>query len=400
MSKRKKDPLLSEFLDGVKNMNDFESMMGDLYKQGIQHLLQSEMSHFLGYDKNDPNGHNSGNSRNGSSYKKLKTSKGEIDLDVPRDRNGEFQPIIVPKGQSTTEKIESVIVGLYARGMSTADITQQIQDIYGLDVSKSFISEVTTKMTGHIESWQNRPLESIYCMLWMDCIVVKVRQDNRIVNKSIYIALGLKDNGLKEVLGLWIHESETASFWMRVLNELKERGVERILIASTDNLAGFVSAIEATFPDTICQLCIVHQIRNSIKYVPWKDRKPFLKDLKTVYGAVNIEQAAQHFEAFKLKWNDKYAYSIKSWENNWQYLTSFFDFPKEIRKIMYTTNTIEALNRGIRKFTKTKSVFPNDRAAIKSIFLAIDQIQTKWTMPVRNWGLVINQLMIKFDLNL
>jgi transposase-like protein len=255
-------------------------------------------------------------------------------------------------------------------------------------------------MTGHIESWQNRPLESTYCMLWMDCIVVKVRQDHRIVNKSIYIVLGLKDNGLKEVLGLWIHEAESASFWMTVLNELKERGVENILIACTDNLAGFVSAIEATFPHTICQLCVVHQIRNSIKYVQWKDRKSFLKDLKTVYGAVNIDQAAQHFEAFKLKWNDKYAYSIKSWESNWQYLTSFFDFPKEIRKIMYTTNTIEALNRGIRKFTKTKSVFPNDRAAIKSIFLAIDQIQRKWTMPVRNWGLVINQLMIKFDLNL
>ncbi|MEE9373680.1 MAG: IS256 family transposase [Saprospiraceae bacterium] len=287
---------------------------------------------------------------------------------------------------------------MYSRGMSTADITEQIKDIYGLQVSKSFISDVTNKMTGHIESWQNRPLETIYYMVWMDCIVVKVREENWIVKKSVYIVLGLNETGHKDILGLWISNTESAAFWLSVLNDLKARGVERLLIACTDNLTGFTEAIEATYPDTVCQLCVVHQIRNSIKFVPWKDRKEFLKDLKLVYSAVNLEAAKVAFEKFKSKWNNKYAYAIKSWENNWNYLTNFFDFPQEIRKIMYTTNTIEGLNRGIRKYIKTKSVFPNEKSALKSIFLSIEQIQKKWTHPIRNWNLVLNQLMIKFDL--
>lgn len=385
-------------LDGVKSLNDFESVMSSLYKQGIQHLLESEMSHFLGYNKHQKGAVESANSRNGTFPKNLKTSEGKIQIDVPRDRNGEFQPNVVPKGQSTTLKIEKVITGLYARGMTTADITEQIKDIYGLDVSKSFVSDITTKMTGHIESWQNRPLESMYCLLWMDCIVVKVRQDHKIIKKSIYIVIGLKDTGHKDVLGLWIQENESASFWLNVLNDLKARGVEKVLIACTDNLTGFVEAIEATFPHTVCQLCVVHQIRNSIKFVPWKDRKAFLKDLKLVYGAVNLKQAKAAFEDFKNTWSKKYAYAIRSWENNWQYLTNFYDFPQELRKIMYTTNTIEGVNRAIRKYTKTKSIFPNDAAAMKSIFLAVDQIQNKWSMPIRNWNLVLNQLMIKFDM--
>ena len=396
--KKETKPDLKSLLDGVENMADFESVMSDLYKQGISHLLESEMSHFLGYDKHDPNGYNTGNSRNGHSSKKVRTSKGEFRVEVPRDRNGDFDPKILPKGQSTTEKIEQVILGLYSRGMSTADITEQIQDIYGLEVSKSFISDVTNKMTAHITEWQNRPLESIYYMVWLDCLVVKVRDANKIVNKSVYIVLGLNETGHKDVLGLWIANSESASFWMNVLNDLKARGVDRMLIACTDNLTGFTDAIQATFPDTVCQLCVVHQIRNSIKFVPWKDRKEFLKDLKTVYSAVNLEAAQLAFDEFKSKWNNKYAYAIKSWENNWHYLTNFFDFPQEIRKIMYTTNIIEGLNRGIRKYIKTKSIFPNEKSAIKSIYLAIEQIQKKWTMPVRNWNLVLNQLMIKFDL--
>ncbi len=232
----------------------------------------------------------------------------------------------------------------------------------------------------------------------MDCIVVKVREDKRIVKKSIYIVIGLKESGHKEILGLWINNNESASFWLSVLNDLKARGVETILIVCTDNLTGFTDAIEATFPDTVCQLCVVHQIRNSIKFVSWKDRKIFLKDLKDVYGAVNIQTAQNAFDAFKTKWNPKYAYAIKSWENNWQYLTSFFDYPQELRRIMYTTNTIESLNRAIRKYTKTKAIFPNEKAAIKSIYLAIDQVQFKWTMPIRDWNIVLTQLMIKFDL--
>ncbi len=389
---------LSEMLKEVRTMTDFDSVMGSIYKQGIEHLLKSEMSHFLGYEKHAIEGINSGNSRNGFTKKRLKTDKGRIVIDVPRARNETFDPIILPKGRSTTEKIEQVIVGLYARGMSTADITNQIQEIYGLNVSKSFISDITTKMTGHIESWQNRPLESLYCILWMDCIVVKVRQDHKIIKKSIYIVLGLKDTGHKEVLGLWINNSESASFWMAVLNDLKARGVQRVLIACTDNLTGFVEAIEATYPEAVCQLCVVHQIRNSIKFVPWKDRKAFLKDLKMVYGAINLKDGEHQFEAFKQTWGNKYGYAIKSWETNWTYLTNFFDYPQELRKIMYTTNTIEGLNRGIRKYTKNKVIFPTENAALKSVFLAIDQIESKWTMPVRNWNIVLNQLMIKFDL--
>lgn len=399
MSKDISNLKFDNLLKGVKTMTDFESVMGGLYKQGIQHLLESEMSHFLGYDRHDPKGYHSGNSRNGTSHKSLKSSEGQIDIEVPRDRNSEFEPRIVPKGQSTTAKIEQVILGLYSRGMSTSDITEQIQDIYGLDISKSFISDITTKMTGHIEEWQNRPLESLYCLMWMDCIVVKVREDKKIVKKSFYIVIGLKESGHKEVLGLWVNNTESAAFWLYVLNDLKARGVERVLIACTDNLTGFTEAIEATFPDTVCQLCVVHQIRNSIKFVPWKDRKAFLKDLKEVYAAVNIDEALIKFDSFKLKWESKYGYAIKSWQKNWEYLTKFYDYPQELRKIMYTTNTIEGLNRGIRKYIKTKSVFPNEKAAIKSVFLAIDQIQSKWTLPIRNWNLVINQLMIKFDLD-
>ncbi|NER25986.1 MAG: IS256 family transposase, partial [Symploca sp. SIO1C2] len=389
MSKDKNNLNFNGLLEGVKTLDDFETVMSSLYKQGIQHLLDSEMSHFLGYDKHKKKDLDTSNSRNGYYPKTLNTSEGKVVVDIPRDRKGEFIPQVVPKGQTTTQKIEQVITGLYARGMTTSDITEQIKDIYGLDVSKSFISDITTKMTVHIEAWQSRPLEALYCLMWMDCIRVKVRQDNRIINKSVYIVIGLNESGHKDVLGLWIQDTESAAFWLNVLNDLKARGVERVLIACTDNLTGFTDAIEASFPSTICQLCLVHQIRNSIKFVPWKDRKAFLKDLKLVYGAINLKQAKLAFEEFKGKWRSKYAYAIGSWEKNWDYLTSFFEFPVELRKIMYTTNTIEGLNRAIRKYTKTKSIYPNDRAAIKSIFLAIEQIQKKWSMPIRHWNLLV-----------
>lgn len=329
MSKETTDLNFDKLFKGVKNLTEFDSVMDKMYKEGIQHLLQSEMSHFLGYDKHDTAGNNSGNSRNGVSTKKLKSSSGNIEIEVPRDRNSKFEPLVVPKGKTTTQKIEKVITELYSRGMSTDDITHQIEEIYGLEVSRSFISSITNKMLVHIEQWQNRLLEALYYVLWLDCIVVKVREDGRIVKKSIYIVLGLKESGHKEVLGLWIHQGESASFWLSVLDDLKARGIKDILIACTDNLTGFTQAIEAVFPDAICQLCVVHQIRNSIKFVPWKDRKSFLKDLKNVYGAINLADALTQFELFKEKWQSKYAYAIKSWENNWEYLTNFFNFPQE-----------------------------------------------------------------------
>ena len=387
----------SDILKDVKDLNDYDVAMNDLYKKGIQHLLNSEMSHLLGYDKHAIKGNNSGNSRNGSYGKKVKTSSGEIEVQIPRDRNSEFEPLIIPKGQTTTAKVESVITSLYAKGMSTQDVADQIEQIYGLSVSKVFISDITNKMLPSIQEWQNRPLEPIYYITWMDCICFKIRQDNKVINKSIYLVIGLKPDGFKEILGIWIAETESASFWLSVLSELKDRGVKSILIACTDNLTGFTSAIQASFPDTVTQLCIVHQIRNSVKFVPWKDRKIFIADLKEVYGAINLQSALVAFEKFKTKWNSKYSYAIKSWEKNWDNLIPLFNYPPELRKIMYTTNTIEGVNRAIRKFTKTKTIFPNDNAALKSVFMAIDQIQSKWTMPIRDFGVIHNQILIIFD---
>ena len=387
----------SDILKDVKDLNDYDVAMNDLYKKGIQHLLNSEMSHLLGYDKHAIKGNNSGNSRNGSYGKKVKTSSGEIEVQIPRDRNSEFEPLIIPKGQTTTAKVESVITSLYAKGMSTQDVADQIEQIYGLSVSKVFISDITNKMLPSIQEWQNRPLEPIYYITWMDCICFKIRQDNRVISKSIYLVIGLKPDGFKEILGIWIAETESASFWLSVLSELKDRGVKSILIACTDNLTGFTSAIQASFPDTVTQLCIVHQIRNSVKFVPWKDRKIFIADLKEVYGAINLQSALVAFEKFKTKWNSKYSYAIKSWEKNWDNLIPLFNYPPELRKIMYTTNTIEGVNRAIRKFTKTKTIFPNDQAALKSVFMAIDQIQSKWTMPIRDFGIIHNQILITFD---
>ena len=387
----------SDIFKDVKNLNDFDVAMNGLYKIGIQHLLNSEMSHLLGYDKHAIKGNNSGNSRNGSYGKKVKTSQGEIEVQIPRDRNSEFDPLVLPKGQTTTAKVESVITSLYAKGMSTQDVADQIEQIYGFNVSKTFISDVTNKMIPSIHEWQNRPLEPIYYIAWMDCICFKIRQDNKVINKSIYLVIGLKPDGFKEILGIWIAETESASFWLSVLSELKDRGVKSILIACTDNLTGFTTAIQASFPNTVTQLCIVHQIRNSVKFVPWKDRRIFISDMKEVYGAINLQSALVAFEKFKTKWDRKYSYAIKSWEKNWDNLIPLFNYSPELRKIMYTTNTIEGVNRAIRKFTKTKTIFPNDQAALKSVFMAIDQIQSKWTKPIRDFGIIHNQILIIFD---
>lgn len=391
---------LSEILQDVNSLNDFDNIMNALYKQGIQKLLNAELTSHLGYDKYSSHGKNNGNSRNGSYKKTVRTTQGAIELDIPRDRKGEFEPLIVPKGQTTTEKIEAVITSLYTKGMSTEDITIQLEEIYGLEVSKTFISDITNKILPAIHEWQNRPLEQTYYVVWMDCICFKVRHDNKIVNKSIYVVIGLKTDGVKEILGLWMSENESAAFWLSVLNEIKERGVKKILIACTDNLAGFTQAIQTAFPKTITQLCIVHQIRNSIKFVPWKDRKSFMSDLKAVYKALNLESAQLAFETFKQKWSSKYAYAIKSWETNWDNLIPMFTYTAGIRKIMYTTNTVEGVNRAIRKFTKTKTLFPNDQAALKSVYLAINQIQSKWTRPIHNWSMLHNEILIIFDKNL
>lgn len=386
------------FFKQFKDKESFHTYFNSLFKQGIEQMLQAELDEHLGYEKHSKKGYNSGNSRNGSFPKTITTeSVGNIVLNIPRDRNGEFDPIIVPHGQTISSKIEDAIVGMYGRGMTTSDVRKQVLEIYGLEISETTVSNLTERIVESAKQWQQRPLEEVYFTVWMDGIVIKIREDGKLINKCIYIVIGLKSDGKKEVLGFWIEKTESAAFWMNVLTDLKARGVKDILIACTDNLKGFTQAIKAVFPNTVTQLCIVHQIRNSCKFVVYKDRKEFCQDLKKVYTANNQQMASEEFEKFKSKWQPKYKYAIKSWEENWDNLTNYFEYPLELRKIIYTTNTIENLNRGVRKYTKTKTQFPNDNAATKAIYLAIKNIEEAWTKPIINWELMLNQFLLIFD---
>ena len=327
----------------------------------------------------------------------MKTSYGESEIKVPRDREATFNPIIVPKRESMVEGLEEVIVSLYAKGMSVSDIEDQIRDVYKFDVSPATISRITSRVAEDIVAWQNRPLESVYLIVWMDGIVFKVRENSKVINKTVYIAVGLKRDGLKEVLGMWLNKNESAAYWMTVLTDMKARGVEDILITATDNLNGFTQTIRSVFPQSATQVCVVHQIRNSCRYVVWKDKKEFAGDMKDVYAAPTRQAALAALDALEDKWNSKYAYAIKSWRDNWEDLTVFFDFPLEIRQIIYTTNLIENLNGKIRKYTKNKLSFPNDDAVLKSVYLALREASKKWTMPIRNWGMILNQFLTIFD---
>jgi transposase-like protein len=316
----------------------------------------------------------------------------------PEIAGGEFDPKVVPKHESRlSDEIAEVIIGLYSRGMSTTDIQEQIEQIYGVRVDSTSVSIITSSMMESSKEWQNRPLEEVYFVVWMDGISTKIRHNGKVVNKTVYLVIGLTQEGKKQVLGMWISETESASFWMTVLTDLKARGVKDILIASTDNLSGFTEAIKGVFPLADTQLCIVHQVRNSLRYVVWKDKKEFAADMKEIYHAATLQAAEQALENFEKKWNHKYTYAVRSWRNNWVELTQFFDYPLEIRKIVYTTNVIESLNRGIRKYTKTKSVFPHDQAALKAVYLAIANIEKKWTLPIRDWGMILQQFLIKFE---
>ena len=392
----KKDEAFSkEFLSQFKTSEDLFAFMKELQKRGVEQFLEAEMDEHLGYEKSQVSENK--NARNGYSSKKIKTSFGENEILVPRDRDASFNPVVVPKRKNMIDGLESVIISLYAKGMSVSDIQEQIKDIYEFDVSTSAISRITDKITNDIVSWQNRALDSIYLIVWMDGIVFKVRENSKVINKTIYIAVGLKRDGKKEVLGLWLGKNESAAFWMTVLTDLKVRGVEDILITATDNLNGFTDTIKSVFPQSATQICVVHQIRNACKYVVWKDRKEFAKDMKDIYGAPNRDAAAHALDALDKKWNSKYSYAIKSWRTNWDELTVFFEFPLEIRKIIYTTNLIENLNGKIRKYTKNKMSFPTDDAVLKSTFLAIQEATKKWTMPIRDWGTILNQFMIIFE---
>lgn len=385
-----------EALKKIKSQSELDEFFNGLYKQAVEGMLKAEMDEHLGYQKHQIKDKPGVNSRNGFSNKVLKTNIGDIPLDVPRDRESSFDPVIVPKHQRMSARIEQAIITLYSRGMTTRDIEATIKEMYGVELSEGTVSNITNTIIENIKQWQQRPLESVYFVVWMDGIVIKIRNNGKVQGKTIYLIIGLKQDGLKEVLGMWISETESASFWMNVLTDVKARGVEDILIACTDNLAGIRQAINAVYPKTVTQLCVVHQIRNSARFVTWKERKQFIADLRLVYGAINKETAYEALENFAAKWGSKYGYAIKSWKENWEELTSYFEFPLEIRRIIYTTNAIESLNSTIRKYTKTKTVFPDDQAAIKAVYLAVSNIQLKWTMPIRDWGMIMNQFIIKF----
>jgi putative transposase len=390
--------LPKNFFKQFKNKEEFHSFFNDMFKQGVEEMLKAELDEYLGYEKYSKEGHHSGNSRNGSYKKTVKTeSLGDMTLNIPRDRNSEFEPILIPKGQRMSDKLQEAILGMYGRGMTTADISEQVREIYGLEVSEGTISNITNRIIEQVKCWQNRPLETVYFTVWMDGIVLKVKQNGKYINKCIFLVIGLKNDGHKEVLGMWIAENESASFWLSVLTDLKARGVQDVLIACTDNLTGFTDAIKGVFPNAITQLCIVHQIRNSCKYVVWKDRKAFCESLKKIYAAINKEEAEDALAALDDQWGLKYRLAVASWKNNWDNLSNYFNFPLEIRKIIYTTNTIENLNRGIRKYTKTKVQFVDDQSAQKAVYLAIMNIEKKWTMPIPNWGIILHQFLTIFE---
>ncbi len=392
---KKEDAFDEDFFKQFKNGEELFSFLQQLQKRGVEAILEGEMDNHLGYEKNERS--QNGNARNGHSKKKLRNQYGETDIRVPRDRESSFDPLLVPKRKNIADGVENVIISMYAKGMSVRDIEQQIVEIYDFEISASAISRITDRVSQDAIAWQNRPLESIYCVVWMDGIVFKVREDHRVVNKTIYLVLGLRQDGLKEVLGIWLGQKESASFWMSVLTDLKARGVQDILITATDNLKGFTQAIASVFPESTKQICIVHQIRNSCKFVSWKDRRLFTKDMKDIYSAANEQAALQALDRLRDKWVDKYGYAIKSWEDNWSELTAFLQFPMEMRKIIYTTNVIENLNGKIRKYTKNKLSFPSDEAVLKSVYLAIHEATRKWTMPIRDWGKIYNQFMIMFE---
>lgn len=385
------DDFLKQFKTG-QQLNDF---LGQIQKRAIEKMLEGELDGHLGYGKHEQT--DGSNARNGYSKKKVKTSYGESEIRVPRDREGSFNPMIVPKRESMVEGIEEVIISLYAKGMSVSDIEEQIKDVYKFEVSASTISRITSRVAEDIVAWQNRPLESVYLIVWMDGIVFKVRENSKVVNKTIYIAVGLRRDGYKEVLGMWLGKNESAAYWMSVLTDMKARGLEDILITATDNLNGFTQTIRSVFPKSATQICVVHQIRNSCRYVVWKDKREFTHEMKDIYAAPTRQAAMAALETFEKKWNSKYAYAIKSWRDNWEELTVFFDFPLEIRQIIYTTNLIENLNGKIRKYTKNKLSFPNDEAVLKSVYLALRETSKKWTMPIRNWGMILNQFLTIFE---
>jgi len=391
-----KDKTIKELAQECHTVDDVHEMLKGLFKDTLQAIFEAEMENHLGYQKHSVEGNNSGNSRNGYSQKTIQTRLGKTELRIPRDRNAEFEPQIIKKYETTSNQLEDQIIAMYAKGMSTRDIEDHMRSIYGIDVSPAMVSKVTDKIMPMISEWQSRPLDRVYPIIFLDAIHFKVRKENRIINKAAYSVLGINMDGQKDILGIWIGENESASFWLGVCNDLKNRGVEDILIACKDGLSGFSEAINSVFPNTEIQLCIIHQIRNSLKYVSYKDRKELISDLKQVYQALTMDEAELAFEMFKEKWGKKHPVIIRSWENNWVELTAYFKYPYAMRKVIYTTNIIEGYHRQLRKVTKTKTAYPTDDALRKIIYLATVEAAKKWTMPIKGWKECASQIGIYF----
>lgn len=380
----------------IKTAQDLSGALKDMFKGALQEMMNAEFDSSMGYSKYDKKSEKN-NYRNGSTKKTLKSEFGEFEFETPRDRNGEFEPQIVPKNTRDVSGIEDKIISLYGRGLTTREINEQIQDLYGIEVSATMVSNITDQIIPEIKEWQERPLDEVYPFVFIDAVHFSVREDNRVVKKAAYIVLGITSEGFKEILGIWIGENESAKYWLGVLNELKQRGVKDILVMCSDNLTGIKDAINTAFPNTIQQRCIVHMIRNSVKYVNYKDLKEFTKDLRQIYTSQNEKKAYEKLQEVKNKWKDKYLVSFKTWEENWDAICPFFQFSDLVRKIMYTTNTIESLNRQFRKYTKTKSVFPTDMSLLKCLYLSTKNISKKWDQAYRNWGTILSELSIMFD---
>ena len=382
--------------NNFQSVTDVSAYLKDIFRDVIQELLEAEMDATLGYSKDDLSSKNTDNSRNGYTPKTLKSEFGKVDIQVPRDRKGEFEPKIIPKYQRNVGGIEEKVISLYARGMSTRDIGEQIQELYGINLSAEMVSKITDRLTPEIKEWQLRPLDAMYPFIFMDAIHYKIKEDGRILNRAAYVVLGVNKEGSKDILGIWIGDNESSKFWLGVLNDLKQRGVQDVLIFCVDGLTGLKEAINSAFPAAEVQRCIIHQLRNSFKYVSYKDVKAFSNDFKEVYHAINEDVALEKLYELKDKWGKEYPYAIRSWENNWDVLSPFYKFSEEIRKIIYTTNIIEGLHRQYRKVTKSKTMFPSDGSLEKMLYLASRNVVKKWTQRYKNWDRVLSQLIIQY----
>jgi len=411
MSEKKKTPLnIQEIMPGAeevqrelataKSMDDFfgrDGIFARLFASTLEQMLEAELSEHLGYEPYEAKGRNSGNNRNGKYTKKVRSSEGETQIQVPRDRNGDFEPQLVKRYAANTNELEDKIIGMYAKGMTVRDIQGTLQELYGIDVSPTTLSAITDKVWELVESWQSRPLANLYAIIYLDAIHIKMRREGKVENTAIYVVLGVDLEGHRDVLGHWVGDgAESANFWLSVITDLQSRGVKDILIACMDGLTGFKEAVLAVFPKTDIQRCIIHQIRNSLKYISWKDKKAFMVDLKAIYQAPTREAAEGNLRKLKEIWNSQYAVAIRSWDNNWEDLATFFDYPAGIRRMIYTTNTVEGYNRQLRKVTKSRGSFPTGEAVRKLFFLANRDIVKKWTNPMADWPSILNQLVIRF----